>query len=578
MAVFDRLAPHARRVVDLARQEAADRGHNYVGTEHILVALTRTDGVGKLLAGFGCGPEEARAGIVAVIGGTHVPPRDPETLLTAFGINLGEVRRRVEATFGSEAVTRAALRVQPRRRWRHRLPWPGCNLRPARSALLGAGWMGVAPRVKRVLEMATGEAAPGLASPAHLLCAIVEEGEGVACHILSGRGIDLAVVAAGGAEPFQLAPEPGVSAGWLIRGSSVWSLEIGGCVDAGRFLAGGAWTYATSNWKPTGVVDDVAPGRDLPGRDRRCHRARPGAVTMPEPIVILDRVTRRFGAVTALDEVSLEIRPGETVALLGPNGAGKTTAVETLLGLMHADAGAVRVFGGPPANAIADGLVGAMLQNAGLPQGVRVDELIGLIGGLYDQPLPVEDVLELTDLADVARRQVQRLSGGQRQRVRLALALVGRPELVVLDEPTAALDVEARRAFWRRVNTSAADGQTVLFTTHRLEEADTVAGRVVVITSGRVVADGTREEVKSAGGGRSAVRVSAEGVDPERLAVLPGVESMESGPGPRLTLYTTDPDRTVRALLAQASLATGLEVTRAGLEEAFLSLSREGGS
>jgi ABC-2 type transport system ATP-binding protein len=211
----------------------------------------------------------------------------------------------------------------------------------------------------------------------------------------------------------------------------------------------------------------------------------------------LDGVTRRFGAITAVDGLSLHIERGETVALLGPNGAGKTTAVEVLLGLMQPDAGTVRLFGGRPADAVARGRVGAMLQDAGLPSGATVAELIGLMQGLYPDPLSLEDALRLTDLGDVAGRQTQRLSGGQRQRVRLAMALAGNPELLVLDEPTAALDVEARRGFWDRARASVAEGRTLLFATHRLEEADAVADRVVVISRGRLVADGTPDEVKA---------------------------------------------------------------------------------
>jgi ABC-2 type transport system ATP-binding protein len=214
------------------------------------------------------------------------------------------------------------------------------------------------------------------------------------------------------------------------------------------------------------------------------------------PTAELDGVTRRFGAITAVDGLSLHIERGETVALLGPNGAGKTTAVEVLLGLLQPDRGTVRLFAGRPADAVARGRVGAILQDAGLPSGATVAELIGLMQGLYPDPLSLEDALRLTDLEDVAGRQTQRLSGGQRQRVRLAMALAGNPELLVLDEPTAALDVEARRAFWDRARASVAEGRTFLFATHRLEEADAVADRVVVISQGRLVADGTPDEVK----------------------------------------------------------------------------------
>jgi ABC-2 type transport system ATP-binding protein len=192
---------------------------------------------------------------------------------------------------------------------------------------------------------------------------------------------------------------------------------------------------------------------------------RSAAPTMPAPMATLDGVTRRYGHIIAVDGLSLQIHSGETVALLGPNGAGKTTTVELLLGLTNLDAGVVRLFGGPPADAVAAGRVGAMLQDAGLPQGARVAELVGLVRSLYPQPHSVAEVLRLADLEGVARRRVEQLSGGQRQRVRLALAVAGNPQLLVLDEPTAALDVDARRTFWQRVRGYVAAGRTVLFAT-----------------------------------------------------------------------------------------------------------------
>jgi ABC-2 type transport system ATP-binding protein len=218
-----------------------------------------------------------------------------------------------------------------------------------------------------------------------------------------------------------------------------------------------------------------------------------------------------------------------------------------------------------------------MLQDAGLPQGARVAELIGLIRGLYPEPLSLADALRLTDLEDVAGRQTQRLSGGQRQRVRLALALAGNPELLVLDEPTAALDVDARRAFWQRVRGYVTAGRTVLFATHRLEEADAVADRVVVISGGRLLADGTPDQVKAQAAGRSTISVAADGLSREALEGLPAVVAVQQDRG-RLTVHTTDPDTTLRALLQQAPHVQGLEVTRAGMEEAFLQLTQQGGT
>jgi ABC-2 type transport system ATP-binding protein len=288
---------------------------------------------------------------------------------------------------------------------------------------------------------------------------------------------------------------------------------------------------------------------------------KPGWPTMPEAIATLETVTRRYAQVTAVDGLSLQIRRGQTVALLGPNGAGKTTAVELLLGLAIPDAGVVRLFGGPPIEAVAAGRVGAMLQDAGRPQGARVAELIGLV----------------RDLQAVARRRVERLSGGQRQRVRLALALAGNPELLVLDEPAAALDVDARRGFWDRVRGYVSAGRTVLFATHRLEEADAVADRVVVISGGRLLADGTSDQVKAQAIGRSTVSMAADGLPRDLLERLPAVETVQQDRG-RLTLSTTDPDATVRALLQQEPHVRGLEVKRAGMEEAFLQLTQQGGT
>jgi ABC-2 type transport system ATP-binding protein len=305
---------------------------------------------------------------------------------------------------------------------------------------------------------------------------------------------------------------------------------------------------------------------------------RRSAEESPEAVVEFDDVTRSYRDVTALNGLTFRIRRGETVALLGPNGAGKSTAAEILLGLQRPDGGEVRVFGGMPADAIAGGRVGAMLQDADIPQGVTPAELIELIRGLYSEPLSLSDVLRLSDLEDVAGRKVERLSGGQKQRVRLALALAANPELLVLDEPTASLDVAARRAFWDRVQASVSTGRTVLFATHRLEEADAVASYVLVISGGRLVASGTPDQIRAAAAGRTTVSFVASDVPLEILERLPAVETAKSDRG-RVTVYTTNPDATVRAVLERIPEVEGLQITRAGMEEAFLSLTtNEGGS
>jgi ABC-2 type transport system ATP-binding protein len=295
---------------------------------------------------------------------------------------------------------------------------------------------------------------------------------------------------------------------------------------------------------------------------------------MSDPIVSLSDVTRRFAEITAVEGLSLELHPAETVALLGPNGAGKTTALEVMLGLHRPDAGRVSLFGGSPTHAIESGRVGAMLQEGDLPPGAKVAELVDLVRGLYPRPLSLADALRLGDVEGIADRRVERLSGGQRQRVRLAVALAGGPELLVLDEPTAAMDVAARRSFWLGAGAYVSDGRSLLFATHRLEEAEEVADRVVVMASGRIVADGSPDEVKATATGHGAVSFRANGIPIEALERLPAVEGVVVARG-RVSLRTADPERTVRALLERAPQVEGLEVTAPRLEDAFLALTGE---
>jgi ABC-2 type transport system ATP-binding protein len=297
-------------------------------------------------------------------------------------------------------------------------------------------------------------------------------------------------------------------------------------------------------------------------------------VRASEATLELSGVGRRFGDVMAVEDVSLEVRRGETVALLGPNGAGKTTVLEMMLGLRRPDRGAIRVLGTSTAKATARGRVGAMLQEGGVPPGAKVAELVDLVRRLYPRPLALAEALSLTGLEQLAERRVERLAGGEQQRVRLALALAGRPELLVLDEPTAAMDVAARRAFWSAADRYVADGRSLVFATHRLEEAGEVADRVVVLARGRVVADGAPAEVKARAGGSSMVRFAADSVPLEMLARLPAVEAVDVARG-RFSVRTRDPDRTVRALVDAVPALRGLEVTGTELEEAFVALTTE---
>jgi len=257
---------------------------------------------------------------------------------------------------------------------------------------------------------------------------------------------------------------------------------------------------------------------------------------------------RAYGGVPAVDGVDLAIAPGEVVALLGPNGAGKSTVVDMLLGLTRPDAGTVAVFGRTPQRAVADGLVGAVLQNGGLPDDVTAGEVVRLVAALFPRSLPVDDVLRRAGIADVAAKRYGRLSGGQKQRVRFAAALVGDPRLLVLDEPTVAMDVAARRDFWTAMRATDA---TVLFATHYLAEAEEFADRVVLLRDGRVAADGSVAQVRAAAAGRV---VSATVADAVGLAGLPGVSRMRVE-GSRIHLTCDDSDLAVRALLAALASA-----------------------
>lgn len=279
---------------------------------------------------------------------------------------------------------------------------------------------------------------------------------------------------------------------------------------------------------------------------------------------------KAFGTVRAVDGVDLEIGRGETVALLGRNGAGKSTTISLLLGLNEPDEGTVALFGGSPEAAVRAGRVGAMLQETRPVPRVTVRKLVSFVAGRYPAPLPVADALELAGIADLAGRRVDRLSGGQVQRVRFAMALAGNPDLIVLDEPTAALDVEARRAFWDSMRSYARRGHTVLFSTHYLEEADAHADRILVIDHGRLVADGTGEQLKRAVGG-NLVSFDLAGRGTEGLTLLPGVVSVEVR-GDRARLRTEDSDATVLAL-AELGAIRGLEVVPASLDDAFMALT-----
>jgi ABC-2 type transport system ATP-binding protein len=286
--------------------------------------------------------------------------------------------------------------------------------------------------------------------------------------------------------------------------------------------------------------------------------------------VTLSGVTKRYGDVQAVAGVDLTIRSGEVVAMLGPNGAGKSTTIEMLLGLVRPDQGSVQVYGSSPADAIATGKVGAMLQSGGIIEDAKVGELLNLVAGLHKNPMPVAEALDRAGIGDLIGRKMKGLSGGQKQRVRFAMAIIPQPDLIVLDEPTTGMDVESRRDFWASMHAETARGRTVLFATHYLEEADAYADRVVLMRNGKVVADGTAAQIKAGVSGRT-IRATVPGADLAALAALPGVRNVETR-GDVVLLQCANSDDTLRHLLNNTP-AHDIEVTSADLEDAVLAIS-----
>jgi ABC-2 type transport system ATP-binding protein len=287
-------------------------------------------------------------------------------------------------------------------------------------------------------------------------------------------------------------------------------------------------------------------------------------------LATLDRVTRRFGAVTAVDDVSLEIESGSILGLLGPNGAGKTTVLSMLQGLRRPTSGTVRLFGGDPTVASTRQRLGCTPQETALPPTLRVGEVIDFVGRHFEHRVGVGELAAEFGLDDLLRRQTGALSGGQKRRLSVALAFVGKPELVLLDEPTTGLDVDARHALWDAVRRQHAAGSTVVVTSHYLEEIEALAERVVVMGEGRVLADDSLAGVLSRVATRLVRLVSPE---LDAIARLEGVAHLERTGGDAATLTVHDSDAFVTRLVRSGARFRDLTVRGASLEEAFLSLT-----
>jgi ABC-2 type transport system ATP-binding protein len=294
------------------------------------------------------------------------------------------------------------------------------------------------------------------------------------------------------------------------------------------------------------------------------------------PAIRLSGLSKKFGTLMAVNDVNLTIQPGEVVALLGPNGAGKSTTIDLLLGLAGPTDGTAELFGEDPRRAIVTGRVGAMLQGGALLPTTTVRESVALIQALHKHPLSIEEAMERAGVADLARQKIASLSGGQMQRARFAVAVVSNPDLLILDEPTAAMDVAARHSFWESMREFTGQGKTVVFATHYLDEADTFADRIVIMSSGRIIADGTPSEVKSVVTGRTLSFTldpsTSSGTEADALERLVGVTHLERK-GSRILLQSEDSDATLRAVLASYPAASDIEIISRNMDDAFMALT-----
>lgn len=287
-------------------------------------------------------------------------------------------------------------------------------------------------------------------------------------------------------------------------------------------------------------------------------------------IIACDRVTKSFGAVTAVDALTFSITTPGVTALLGSNGAGKTTTIDMLTGVRRANSGTVRVFGADPANAKTRAQIACVPQQSGVPETLRVREIIEFVAQQYPNPMPVAQAISDFGLTNLRQRQAGGLSGGELRLLTLALAFVGRPDLVFLDEPTNGLDVEARRTVWEYVRSYAACGGSVLLTTHHMEEAEALASRILVMNHGRIIRDGTPKAVREGGTTRRLAYIG----DPFDPAAY-GLQATLTRTDGRVAVCTRDIDSAVRALVSSGVAFRDLAIEDQTLEDAILTLLEE---
>lgn len=286
-------------------------------------------------------------------------------------------------------------------------------------------------------------------------------------------------------------------------------------------------------------------------------------------ILVLDSVVKKYGANVAADHISFEIARGEAVALLGPNGAGKTTTLDMIVGLRRPNSGSVRVFGADPHSVAVRARFGSIPQEVGMPSPLRVREVVAFVAAHYPHPANVDAILDAFELTAYAKRQVGGLSGGELRRLGLALAFVGNPEFVVLDEPTTGLDLESRRRVWDHIAAYAECGGTLLLTTHYMEESERLASRILLLDRGRIVRDATPAMLRA--NGQQRLIYIGDPFDPRAY----GLEANVARDGEYVIVTTSDADAVVRAIVAAELPFRDLQISRASLEDALLALKGE---
>ena len=279
----------------------------------------------------------------------------------------------------------------------------------------------------------------------------------------------------------------------------------------------------------------------------------------------------RSGNVTAVDNLDLTIDKGEIVALLGPNGAGKTTLIDMLLGLSTPTRGVLTIDGASPKAAIQSGKIGAVLQTGGLLKDLTVQQTLDMLASLYPTRLDMNQVLADADLTELAHRKVGKCSGGQQQRIRFAIATMHDPNILILDEPTTGMDVTARRTFWERMDKLAETGKTIIFATHYLEEAQNFAQRIVLMDNGKIIADGTSEEIRDLTGGRHVRFLADKPITFSEYPML-SVETSEENGAYRHRTTVANADEFARVLLTKYTVRD-LEIVKPSLDESFVQLT-----